>query len=454
MLTGLPDRPHCRGRTLLIRSLHNLCVAGMLAVCAAGASAADDCHVGAYRLSDGRVVDIASSEGNTLRWRIFDGETGALTRQADGNWRSSFGWTGRPDGRRVAFSDCTAGTLTFAGVSGQRIPLDVTETSFTSGGVKLLGRLVLPPGRGRVPIVVLVHGAEHDSAREDYFLQRLLPAEGVGAFVYDKRGTGGSGGQYTQDYPLLAADADAALEKARLLAGRRAGRVGYQGGSQGGWVAPLAAKHTAVDFVIVSFGLAVSPLAEERESIEHEVRSRVPGPGGIKAADEFAGTIERVARSNFSEGFDQLAALRRRYGREPWFKQVGGEFARFLLDMPDAEIRKEGPPLIRGIKLDYDPMPVLRSLNVPQLWVLGGDDRDAVPYETARRLKKLQAAGRPITLEVYPRAEHGMTEFELKDGERVSTRYSLGYFEMMRDFARNGSLRKQYGTAEITRAPH
>ena len=42
--------------------------------------------------------------------------------------------------------------------------------------------------------VVLVHGAEHDSARKYYFLQRLFPAEGVGVFVYDKRGTGGSPG--------------------------------------------------------------------------------------------------------------------------------------------------------------------------------------------------------------------------------------------------------------------
>jgi hypothetical protein len=440
------------GPERIFRSLLKILVAAALATSPNGAIADVDCHVGVYRLSDGRAVDIAPSEGPTLRWRTFDGETGALTVQPNGSWISTFGWTGRPDGRKVSFSSCGGGHLDFAGVTGALIPLKVTETNFEGHGVKLSGRLLLPPGRGRVPIVVLLHGAEHDSAREFNFLQRLLPAEGVGAFVYDKRGTGGSGGEYTQDYPTLAADAVAAMKEARRLAGPRAGRVGYQGPSQGGWVAPLAAKDAAVDFVIVSFGLAVSPLAEERESIEHDVRSRVPGAAGARAAADFADAIEQVATSNFREGFDRLALVRQRYGRKPWFKHIGGGFARFLLDTSDAEIRQEGPPLIKGINLNYDPMPVLRGLNVPQLWVLGGKDRDAAPYETTRRLRQLRSAGRPITLIIYPQAEHGMTEFELRHGERISTRYSPGYFKMLRDFASHGSLRTQHGTAQISKA--
>lgn len=134
-------------------------------------------------------------------------------------------------------------------------------------GPRLLGRLVMPKGEGRVPLVVLVHGSEHDSARDFYSLQRQLPSEGIGVFVYDKRGTGGSGGLYTQDYLMLADDVIAAMHEAKRLAGARVGRIGYQGGSQGGWVAPLAATIEPVDFVIVGFGLAVSPLEEDRESI-------------------------------------------------------------------------------------------------------------------------------------------------------------------------------------------
>ena len=71
--------------------------------------------------------------------------------------------------------------------------------------------------------------------------------------------------------------------------------------------------------------------------------------------------------------------------------------------------------------------------------------------ETSRRIKGLIAEGMPITLALYPHAEHGMTEFETKpDGERVSTRYVPGYFAMMRDFARSGALKGQYGASSIT----
>ena len=48
-----------------------------------------------------------------------------------------------------------------------------------------------------------------------YSLQRQLPAEGIGVFVYDKRGTGKSGGVYTQNYLLLADDAIAAMNEAK-----------------------------------------------------------------------------------------------------------------------------------------------------------------------------------------------------------------------------------------------
>jgi dienelactone hydrolase len=399
-----------------------------------------DCAVGTYRLSDGSIVDVAPTAESKLRWRRTEGTTGVLSRTDAGKWTSTLGWTGLPDGHEIRF-DCATRRIRFDRLTGSAVQLSTTNVRFKVAGASLAGRLVMPRGTAKVPIVVLVHGAEHDSALDSYALQRLFPAAGIGTFVYDKRGTGASGGQYTQDYPTLAADATAAMKEARRLAGRRAGRIGYQAGSQGGWVAPLAAKESAVDFVVVSFGLAVSPLAAERESIEHEVRAHVPGPEGAKAAAAFADAIETVARSDFSGGFDRLRAVRQRYGHEPWFKRVGGEFARFLLDTPIDEIRKKGPGLIHGIRLDYDPMPVLRTLETPQLWLLGGKDRDAEPGETSRRLSRLACNGRPITTVVYPNAEHGMYEFESSPtGERLSTRQPASYFRLMRDFIARGRV--------------
>jgi len=185
------------------------------------AAATLDRHVGSYRLVDGNLVNIAPEDEDTLRWIQFDGATGVLHKTTTGTWKSTYGWTDRAEGLTVSFSACSAARIDFGGVPGQRVALEVSEATFRSRATPLVGRLVMPKGEERVPIVVLLHGSEQASALSDYslqtyFLQRMLPAEGVGVFVYDKRGTGRSGGHYTQDYSLLADDAVAALHKPRM----------------------------------------------------------------------------------------------------------------------------------------------------------------------------------------------------------------------------------------------
>ena len=102
--------------------------------------------------------------------------------------------------------------------------------------------------------------------------------------------------------------------------------------------------------------------------------------------------------------------------------------------------------------MDYDAPPVIARVAAPQLWILGGEDLDAPSAETGRRLAALQRRGRPITVALFPHAEHGLTEFETdKAGERVSTRYAPGYFAMMRDFILAGRLAGAYGDSRVTR---
>jgi pimeloyl-ACP methyl ester carboxylesterase len=375
-----------------------------------------------------------------------------LTSQGKGRWTSTLGWTDRPDGHHVTIPDCERGEIRFDDVAGRREPLVQVDTRFQGSGVELAGRLTLPPGQARVPIVVLIHGAEHSSALEDYSLQRQFASAGLGVFAYDKRGTGASGGRYTQNYLSLATDAVHASREARRLAGVRAGRVGYQGGSQGGWVAPLAARIESVDFVIVSFGLAVSPLDEDREAIAFDMERAGFGPEIKVKAMEVADATARIIESNFTDGYEQLEAVKQKYGREAWFKSVRGNFTSHLLGGSPEVWRKEGPILLEGVPAQYDPMPVLENLEVPQLWILGGQDRDAPSGETVRRLAKLRNAGRPITTAVFAEADHGMYEFEtLPDGERVSTRQPDGYFQMMRDFIQGKHPASSYGSAQISR---
>ena len=422
----------------------------LLVVSVAHAAETLDCHVGIYHLNDGTLVDIAPADEGALRWRRFGGTTGALRKTARGDWSSTQGWTDRLDGKRVSLPDCTTGDITFDGTRGHRVALHATNTTFRSHDTTLAGRLVMPMGTNRVPVVVLLHGAERDSALTYYFLQRMLPTQGVGVFVYDKRGTGTSGGTYTQEFHLLADDAVAAMREARRLAGARLSRIGYQAGSQGGWVAPIAANLAPVDFVIVCFGLAVSVIEEDQQEVEMEMHDKGHSPEDIAKALEVARAAETVIASGFTRGFEEFDAVRAKYRDAPWYRDLHGNFTHMLLPYSEAQLRDMRDKFNWGTPFHYDPMPALRASAVPQLWILGGRDYEAPSAETIRRIRSLMADGRSFTLAYYPTAEHGMTLFETTaDGTRLSTRYAPGYFAMIRDFARDGRLRGHYGDAEL-----
>lgn len=422
----------------------------LLATLLATPVAVDDCLIGAYRLADDTTIDIAPTPGG-LRWRHVDGRTGKLLRADDDRWTSAGGWTERDDGHRIAFSPCEAGRIRFDDIEGRRIALQVTETLFEgAGGLSLAGRLLLPEGDDVVPLVVLVHGAEDLSAREWDFMQRQLPAEGVAAFVYDKRGTGGSDGRYTQDYDVLADDAVAAMREARRLGGARIGRTGFRGGSQGGWVAPLAATRFDVDFVIVAYGLAVSPVEEDREATILQMQRKGHGPDIIESALEIVEAAAVVAASGFTEGIDAFDAVRAQYRDAPWYADVYGNFTHLLLPHYGDALRALGDKSNFGTPWHYDSLPVLQALRTPQLWQLAEADLDAPMGETYRRLRALvRNRAAPISIAVFPGAEHGMTLFEtMGDGERVSTRYPEGYTRMTVDFA-EGRLDAAYGDARL-----
>jgi pimeloyl-ACP methyl ester carboxylesterase len=415
----------------------------------AALSRAIECYVGAYRLP-GASIDVGPSDGG-LRWRHVDGRSGKLVASGDGGWKSLEGWTDRADGHRIALSGCGGdAVLRFDGVAAPRIALDARETTFAGdGGTRLAGRLVMPEGDAKVPLVVLVHGAEQDSARAWDFMQRQLPAEGVAAFVYDKRGTGDSAGTYTQDYSVLANDAVAAMREAKRLAGSRVDRFGFRGGSQGGWVAPLAAMRTKVDFVVVGYGLAVNALQEDREATILQMRLKGYPPDIIDSALEIVDAAGVLAGSDFQQGFEAFDAVRMKYRDQPWYKDVYGNFTHLLLPYFGDELRQKVQPYRFGTPWHYDAMPVLRELRTPQLWELGDADIDAPMGETFHRLRTLARAGAPITIAVFPGGEHGMTTFEqAPDGTRTSLRYAEGYTRMTVDFAK-GKLGAAYGHARM-----
>lgn len=409
------------------------------------------CYVGLYRLEDASWVDIAPLADTGLRWRRLDGSTAKMVRDAQGRWTSTLGWTRRVEGPQPQLGFCDDGRIVFDGQTGRRVALDVQDTRFVGqGGTHLNGRLILPPGDGPVPIMIEVHGSEGANALDFNAFQRFAPASGVGVFVYAKRGSGGSEGNYTQDFHILAEDAAAAVVEARRLAGARAGRVGLHGGSQGGWIAPLAASQTPVDFVTVGFGLAYGALAEDSDQVMLDLKAKGWGPQVLDQAREITDVTGAFIASHGGVGFDALEAVRAKYRDQPWFADIKGEFTGLLLNTPNAQIIAMAPQMDLGTSWDYDPLPVLSSLSTPMLWIQAQDDTGAPPDATRRRLIDLSSQGRPITVLEYPHAEHGILLFETgPDGRRTSLAYARGYYQAVLDWAQRGRLDGDYGDGRV-----
>lgn len=402
-------------------------------------AAAEVCTASAYGDGQGNIVVLgapAVAPATGQRYLMLDGRRGAT------------GDAGAP----VSCVDDVVSFRTSAGATQrwQRLPTRDTGTTFTSAGTKLVGQLIEPAGPAdpKRPLVVLVHGSERTMAVAAIY-QRMLVAQGISVFAYHKRGTGDSEGEYTQNFELLADDAAAALAKARELAKGRFGRAGYFGGSQGGWIAPLAATRSQADFVAIGFGLVVSPIEEDREQLFDEAHRLQLDAAAMKQVGQLSDATAQLMRTHFSEGFEALARVRTQIGAAPWAKTINGEYSGDMLRMSDADLRRIGRARFDNLELiwDYDAEAALRRLKVPLLWVLAEQDRAAPIAATRSILSRLRTSGQPIETYLFPDTDHGMVEFRTDaEGNRVSTRITDGYLRLLADWIKQ-DVHGQYGRA-------
>ncbi|MEM6498631.1 MAG: alpha/beta hydrolase, partial [Pseudomonadota bacterium] len=329
----------------------------------------------------------------------------------------------------------------------KRLPIQVTNTTFKSGDATLAGQLLESTNAGPASnLIVLAHGSEELGWIEAVSYPYQFVGRGVSVFVYDKRGTGQSSGVYSQNFPLLADDLVAASLEAKRLAAGRFGRFGLFGFSQGGWIAPLAAERSEADFIGIGYGLVVDILEEDASQVALELREAGYSEDVVAIGKEFTDVTARLAVSGYTDGLEELDALRDQYREEEWFGQIRGGFSGVLLGMSTEELRTNGIPMFDRLNIDWSikPMDVLRDVSVPQLWVLAENDREAPIATTLDRLQTLRREGKDITIVKFPDTDHGMWEYEQDtDGARRYTRVTDRYYDLLADWATN-SLQEDY----------
>lgn len=416
---------------------------------AAEPAADGSCRSGAYALADGTSLVVQPSDLPNLRWRMLDGTSGKLFPAGqDGAYSGGAGWSGRePATTRATFGPCEAGRVRFERdgrtVEGARIPLPTTPIAFAGGPETLYGELVMPVSGKPKAVVVLQYGSGEESAVLHNFVQYLLPQKDIAVFVFDKRGTGRSAGKYTANFHVMAEDMAQAVRAVRARPELKGVPLGVMGESQGGWVAPLTAIKTPVDFVVVSYGLAVSIVEEDRSEAEQSLVSRGYGPEVVAQGQALHDAATVVVRSNFDGGLEALETLKAASAGQPWRKDLGGDYTSLLTTLPREKMGELKSMFDIGFEVDYAPVPTLEQLHVPTLWVLAGKDTEAPHEATLNILRGLQASGSPIDVVVFPNADHGIIAVD--GAGKALGRTAPGYFDLLGDWIGTWWLEKPYG---------
>ncbi len=398
------------------------------------------CRIGAYEMPGGGALILTPGDKSGLRYLMPDGERGTL-RQIEGG---DFIETAPRPPIRLSFPQCDSAPRLTRGdrsaVTLRRIKFNETLVSFDSNGLRQTGKLVTAGAAAPQQVAIYVHGSDQTPSIDRTYWQYALPLRGVGVFMLDKRGTGGSAGAQTANFHLRAADVAAAVREVRRRVGSTT-RVGLLGLSQGGWVAPLAATLEPVDFVAVGYGLAEGVTAEDRDELVQDLQAAGFGPTDLAEALELQSAAADVAKSHWTTGWERLDALKIKYAKAPWLKSIGNDgFTGLLVRMPSQLARQIAPKADLGVSFEYEPRPVIAGLRTRQLWVLGGDDHSAPSVRTLQILTEIQAQNATLAVAVFPKADHGIVE-EFQSEGVSHVRLATGYLDLVAGWMRDGRVR-------------
>ena len=262
---------------------------------------------------------------------------------------------------------------------------------FRSGNAWLAGTLTLPLGPGPHPAIAFAHGAGAMPRSVLGHWVAFFARIGIATLAPDKRGIGQSRGTYpgegasAQSIDQYARDVEAA---ARFLAAQpdidRA-RIGVSGLSQAGWIIPLAAsREAAIRFLV----MLVPPTISQGQT------------------DFWASTTAHGASP------------------PPSYPAL------------EDEVRRMPPS-------GFDPMPSIRQLTIPALWLFGGKDRTVPTRVCLEALDPVaREPGRDFTAVVFPNGSHALVETADGRPEETdrATRFVPGLFTTVRNWLRARGL--------------
>ena len=236
---------------------------------------------------------------------------------------------------------------------------EIIDISWESKGVKIAGSLWLPQKEGPHPLIALVHGSGPARRNQGNNMANHFVNMGYAILTHDKRGVGESGGQFVErnntsreNLDLLAGDISAGIGFVKNRADIDSNQIGLWGVSQAGWIVPL-----------------ISSMRDD-----------------IKFSILISGPTVTVGEENYYSDFTGNGS------KNPGLTQ----------QEISEKLKEKGP-------YGFDPIPFLKGMDRPGLWLLGSADQSIPIPETVAILKRLiEEDKKDFTYKVFDGASHGL----------------------------------------------
>lgn len=344
-------------------------------------------YEGIYRFDSGRVLSIIVSPEYSWSGMNYFSQTLMLTDFKSGDLRSLYPLDestfavgvlrvqGAPFDGRVQFITNGNGdveglnwwndindTAPSSGQFAERIQYSFEDVPFISAdGTQLMGRLTLPNSTNPVPAIMQLHGSE-PGTRDNFgakVMMHFMVSQGFAILNYDKRGVGDSQGVYQESASTVnlqrhASDAIAGVEYLKSRAEIDPNHIGLIGGSQAGWVIPLAASQSdAITYFVIISGPVTSTHQED------------------------------VFSSYTNDGESDTT-------------------------YDDAKITQQ---LREMSPSGFDPIPILQEVEQPGLWLWGSVDKNQPVTFDAENLQAIIDTGKDnFSYVVFPNGDHNLNE--------------------------------------------
>lgn len=270
------------------------------------------------------------------------------------------------------------------------------------GPITLAGSLWRTPEPPRSIVVMHPGSGPSDRHNDVYFppIRAALLAHGHAVASFDKRGVGGSGGDWaTSSIAEQAGDLIACAHTVATMVDHVP--IGVFGHSQGGWVVYEALSHdTDIRFGIANSGPAVSPVEQERFSL----RSRLPDD--VRPDDADAAFDRFIA---FAAADVPLAEVQAAVADDP----ASEPLRIFVTD----EVIWANVRTVFG----YEPADAFEGVTVPLLALFGGAD-DIVPVAASEAVLRERVPDDLLEVVVFDGADHRIQR---------SGRLAVGYLDRL-----------------------